>query len=139
MSELAISALTRKRAELAGELEELERRSVQLRADLIHLDAALVILDPATAAAQSRLRIQQRPEWFGSLGVLVLDVLRGATEPMTSIQVAVEVMGLRGLDASDRTTLRVVERRVAGALNRRIGLVERVSLGSRWVGWRVTG
>jgi hypothetical protein len=137
MSGFALSALTRKRAELAAELEELERRCVQLRADLIHLDAALVILDPATAAATPRLRLQHRPEWFGNLGVLVLDVLRGATEPMTSTQIAVEVMGLRGLDAGDRATLRVVERRVAGSLNRRIGLVERVSLGSRWVGWRV--
>ena len=42
----ALSALIRKRAELAGEAEALDARLAQMRADLAHLDAAIRILCP---------------------------------------------------------------------------------------------
>lgn len=42
----ALSALTRKRAELAGEAEALRTRIAKLQADLAHLDAAIRIMDP---------------------------------------------------------------------------------------------
>ena len=139
MTDLAVAALSRKRAELAGELEELERRCVRLRADMVHLDAAMAIVDPSRCGAADvpRLRAQHRPAWLANLGRLILDVLRGATEPMTSRQVAVAVMGLAGLDTGDVRTVRVVEHRVAASLNHRIGIVERVAIDSRWKGWRV--
>ena len=65
---------------------------------------------------------QYRPEWFGNLGRLVLEVLRDAPEPMTSMEVAAKVMALCGLETTDRAMQAVGERRVAASLNRRIGL-----------------
>lgn len=47
--EHTISALTKKRAETAGEIERLEEALGQLRADLVHLDAVLRIFDPEGA------------------------------------------------------------------------------------------
>jgi hypothetical protein len=138
MTDLAVAALNRKRAELAAELDELDRRARQLPADIVHLDAAMAIVDPARAAADvPRLRVQHRPEWFGNLGRLCLDVLRGATEPMTSRQVAVAVMGLAGHDTDDDVAVRIVEHRVRASLTRRVGVVERVPLGIHRKGWRV--
>jgi hypothetical protein len=138
MPDITMGALTRKRAELAAELEELDRRARQLRADIVHLDAAMAIVDPARCSADvPRLRVQHRPEWFANLGRLCLDVLRGAVEPMTSRQVAVAVMGLAGHDADDEVAVRIVEHRVHASLTRRPRLVERVSLGVRRKGWRV--
>jgi hypothetical protein len=42
-----ISGLTAKRAELAGAVEDLEKRLRDARADLAHLDATLCLFDPA--------------------------------------------------------------------------------------------
>ena len=44
--DIATAALIRKRAELAGEVEALDARLAQLRADLVHLDAAIRIMCP---------------------------------------------------------------------------------------------
>jgi hypothetical protein len=41
-----ISALRAKRAELAGLINSLERQLAQLRADLVHLDGVLPLLEP---------------------------------------------------------------------------------------------
>jgi hypothetical protein len=138
MPDVTMGALTRKRADLAAELEELDRRARQLRADIVHLDAAMAIVDPSRCSADvPRLRVQHRPEWFANLGRLCLDVLRGAAEPMTSRQVAVAVMGLAGHDVGDKAAVQVVEHRVHASLTRRVGIVERVALGQHRKGWRV--
>ncbi len=136
-----VFGLVAKRAELAGELEELDRRARQLRADIVHLDAAMAIVDPARCAAADvpRLRAQPRPAWLANLGRLILDVLRGAPEPMTARQIAVEVMRLAGNDVGDGVAVQVVEHRVRASLTRRGGLVERVALGVHRKGWRVAG
>jgi hypothetical protein len=46
MSDLAVSALVRKRAEIAGEIEAKLAEVDRLRADLAHLDAAIRIVCP---------------------------------------------------------------------------------------------
>jgi hypothetical protein len=130
-----ISGLVRKRADLAAELHELEARADQLRAGIAHLGAVLAMLEPGRPE-EPRSR-QCRPEWFGNLGRLVLEALRDAPEPMTSMQVAAAVMALCGLETTDRAMQEVVERRVAASLNRRIGLVEKVPRGTRGVAWRI--
>lgn len=81
--------------------------------------------------------MQHRPEWFANLGRVILDVLRGATEPMTARQIAMAAMGLAGLDTGDAYAVRIVENRVRAALTRRVGIVERVALGLHRKGWRI--
>jgi hypothetical protein len=41
-----LTALVSKRAELGGQIEALERQTDQLRADLLHIDAAIRIFAP---------------------------------------------------------------------------------------------
>jgi hypothetical protein len=43
----AISALSDKRAEIAGKILDLERQLRVHRSELMHLDAAITLLDPA--------------------------------------------------------------------------------------------
>jgi hypothetical protein len=140
----ASALLTRRRAELAAELEELDRRARQLRADIVHLDVAAAIVDPARCSAGvPRLRAQRRPEWFGDLGRLCLGVLRGAAGPLTSRQVAVAVRGLAGHDAGDEVAVRVVGHRVHASLTRRVGSGSwsgcRSGRAGRAGGWLLTG
>ena len=82
VADLAVSALVRRDAELAHEIEALEARLDQVRADLAHLHAAIRILDPdADPAAVWPKRPSRRGcAWFGhgELGRLMLDALREA-------------------------------------------------------------
>jgi hypothetical protein len=144
MSDLAVSALVRKRAEIAGEIEAKLAEVDRLRADLAHLDAAIRIVCPE---ARPELIKPKRPsrkgcDWFGrgELGRLVLDALRDAPKPLGSMALARAVMERKGMVAADGVALRRVENMVDGALRRREGrIVQRVALGPRSLGWRVAG
>src|SRR3954451_17342750 len=114
--DIATTALIRKRAELAARLADLESQAVPIRADIFHLDAALAILRGGDVP---RMRVQHRPEWFANLGRLILDILRGARDPMTARAIAVELLRLAGRDVGDRVAVTVVDHRVYSALARR--------------------
>ena len=81
MSDLAVFALSRKRAELAGEIIAREAVLDQLRVDLAHLDAAIRIMCPDAEPELIRPKKPSRKgcDWFGrgELARAVLDVLRG--------------------------------------------------------------
>src|SRR3954465_4959781 len=132
---LVLSGILEKRAELAARLADLERQAVPIRADIFHLDAALAILRGRDVP---RMRVQHRPEWFANLGRLILDILRGARQPMTARAIAVEVLRLAGRDVGDRVAVEIVTHRVRASLTRRVGIVERVAVGTRRKGWRIT-
>jgi hypothetical protein len=141
--DIATAALIRKRAELAGEIEARAAELDQLRADLMHLDAAIRMMCPA---AEPELIPPKKPsrkgcDWFGrqELPRLVLTSLRDAERPLSCVEIARTVMACKGLDPADSTALRRIEGMVKGALYRRQGrMVERVGNG-RQVGWRITG
>ena len=133
----ALTELHAKRAELAARLADLEAQAVPIRADIFHLDAAIAIM--RGSGAGPRMRAQHRPEWFANLGRLILDVLRGAREPMTARAVAVEIMRLAGRDVGDKVALEIVTQRVRASLTRRVGIVERVAIGQHRKGWRIAG
>ena len=142
MTDLAVAALTRKRAELAGEIEEAQERIVQLRAGLVHLDATIRLLCPEAAPESIKPRKPTRKDcdWFGrgELGRLALDVLREAAEPLGSVALARAVMERKGMVAADVVALRRVENMVDGALRRREGrMLERVAGEGRALGWRI--
>jgi hypothetical protein len=143
MTDLAVAALVRRHAELAGEIEAAEAQLDQMRADLIHLHAAIRIMDPSADPATGRPKRPNRQgcPWFGhgELGRLMVDALREAEGPLTSSGVARRVMERRGLDPGDRLALRRMEGMVGPALRHREGrTVERVADG-RALGWRVAG
>jgi hypothetical protein len=136
-----ISALSRKRAELAGEVEALAARCDQLRADLAHLDAAVRIMCPD---AEPELIRPKRPsrkgcDWFGrqELPRVILGSLRASEQPLSSEEIARAVMTCKGLVAADNAALQRVTGMVKAALHRRQGrIVERVGNG-RDVRWRI--
>lgn len=142
MSEFAISALARKRAELAGEIETGEVRLRELRANLAHVDATIRLFSPDYPIAQIAPKKPQpeRPVLFerGELGRTILDILRTAAEPMTVAQIAGEVMVRLGM-AENRGAREFLESRVDRGIRRQQeqGMVERVAYGPRAVAWRL--
>ena len=134
-----LSALIAKRAELAGEIEALAAQLTRKRADLVHLDATMRLIDSSFVPETIRPKRQKPPgpDLFGrkELPRLVLEALRGADGPLRSMEIARAVMARRGLP-DDAALLRRVENMVDGALRRREGrMVERVWNG-RALGWR---
>ena len=103
--DLAVSARSRKRAELAGEIIAREAALDQLRADLAHLDAAIRIMCPDAEPELIRPKKPSRKgcDWFGrgELARWIMDVLRGATEPVGSTEIARTIMERKGLPAGD--------------------------------------
>jgi hypothetical protein len=138
-----VSALVRKRAELAGEIEEAEKRIAQLRADLVHVDAVLRLFDPAAKPeAIPAKRPWRRTGWFadGELPRRVLDTLRTAPEPLSAGEIALRIMAAKGLDAGDARALEVIRDSVRRFLaGRKDGLVRRTGGNGRDVRWRVAG
>ena len=113
MSELASAALIRKRAELAGEIAARSAALDQLRADLVHLDAAIRIMCPEAEPELIRPKKPSRKgcDWFGrqELPRLVLASLRGATQPLSPAEIAQAVMTCKGMVVDA-----MAPRRVAG-------------------------
>ena len=135
-----VSALREKRAEISGVIEEMERRIAQHRADLVHVDAVLRLyvpdLEPDSIAPKA---VRRRNDWFrpGELARMVLDILRTAPAPLSTREIAVQVMERRSLDTGDGRTVQLVTKLVHNAVTRQTsGLVERVENGKA-TAWRV--
>ncbi len=128
MTDLALAALIRKRAELAGEIERTHAAMKRMLADLDSLDATLRIFDPGIEVAAIRPKAFRPPaDWAkrGEMTRVVLDILRQAAEPMTTRDIAFQLLIERALDDNDAKLLRLMGKRVGVALRhqRDAGLV----------------
>lgn len=103
-----VTALIRKHAELAGELQELERQKRSIRQRLTHVDQTLKMVgykgDFTEIAPRLRYRRMFRTR---ELKRLVLDIMRQSPEPLSNSQIAVLVIELKRWD-SDNDELRAL-------------------------------
>ncbi len=116
-----ISALTRKRAVIAGELAKAEKRCNAMREYLAALDNTLRIFgydgDPADIKpVTTRRHLFKR----GELQRAVMDALRAADGPMSNAEVANRVIEMKGWDAADVGLARKVVEKIRDA-RKRIG------------------
>ena len=137
----ATAALVRERAEVAGEIEPRCAALDRLRADLVHLDAAIRIMCPDAGPELIRPKKPSRKgcDWFGrqELPRLALERLRAAGQPLSCVEIARAVIACKGLDAADHTALQRIAGIVEGIRHRWEGrIVERVGNGPPGVGWR---
>ena len=139
-----VSGLIEKRRELAGIIDELQRRLDQHRADLTHIDGALRVLatdlDPEMIRPK---RIYRRNRYFArnELSRLCLGVLRTAAgELLSTDDIAGRVIAAKGFDAAD-AILRAAIREQAGSIVKRLnrdGSIENVGAGKASK-WKLTG
>lgn len=114
-----IAGLIRKRAELAGKIERAYAELRQMVADLETADAAIAIFDPGFKAETIKPRAFRPPrDWAnrGEMARMVLSILRQAEEPLTSRDIALEMLASRALDPEDQKLLRLMVKRVGVAL-----------------------
>ena len=114
-----ISALVKRRAELTGEIEFTQQHIKQLVADLEALDNTIKLFDADYRVEAIKPKGFRPPsEWAnrGEMSRLVLDILRQAAEPLTTQDIARELIVSRGLDSGDQKLLRKMTKRVGVAL-----------------------
>jgi len=126
-----ITALAKKRAELSGDIETTQAKLRQMILDLESLDKTLLMFDPDYRIETIRPKAFRPPDdWSkrGEMTRIILGILRQATEPMTSSDIAVQLIAERALDQTDAKLQRLMTKRVGVALR---GLRDRDVAGSK--------
>jgi hypothetical protein len=91
----ALSALRNKRASIASEIVETERRLRHLNESLVHVDATLLLLDPgANPEAIPNKRHVKRIKLFrqGELGRMILEALRDAPGELSTAEIVTAII-----------------------------------------------
>ena len=114
----ALSGLIAKRADIAGQIDAARLSLRRLIVNLDHVDAAIRLFDPDFDIASIRHRsypVAQIARRGDSIR-LILSILREATEPMTTKQIALRVMAVRGLNSNDPNLVLTITRRAGASL-----------------------
>jgi hypothetical protein len=114
-----ITALVKKRAELAGDIENTQARLKEMILALEHLDRTLLMFDPSYRIESIKPKAFRPPDdWSrrGEMTRIILGILRQAAEPMTARDIAVQLIAERALDQNDDKLARLMTKRVGVAL-----------------------
>jgi hypothetical protein len=138
MAELhVIGALRNKRAELAGMLRQLEQQLLQQRTNLAHVDATMRLFDPDIRPKDIRPKQPRaRNAWFrpGECLRLIYDELREATQPVTTRELAEQIMRVKAIPAADSDRRERIQKTLLATLNRAKQTIARVEIAGvvRW-------
>lgn len=114
-----IAALVKRRAALAGEIEATHEALRKLVLDLENLDATIQQFDPSYRVEAIRPKAFRPPkDWSnrGQMSRIILSILRQASEPLTTRDIALQLLVERALDKNDLRLLRLMTKRVGVAL-----------------------
>jgi hypothetical protein len=130
MTDYALEALKRKRADMTGEIARCHARLAELSADLEHLDATIRLFAPDFVQESVLPKVFTPPKSWSKRGEMsraVLSILRIAKGPLSTREIAAMIVSQRGLD-TDAGILNVMTRRVGHVLRdkREAGLVRSV-------------
>jgi hypothetical protein len=115
MNEFVLNGLVRRRAQLAGDIENTHEALRKMVLDLESLDATIVQFDPDFQVETIKPKAFRPPkDWSnrGQMSRIVLGVLRQASEPLTTRDIALQLLIERALDKSDLRLLRLMTKRV---------------------------
>ncbi len=119
MTDYVLVGLVKRRAQLTGYIERTHDTLRKMVADLGSLDATIRQFDPSHNVEAIRPKAFRPPkDWAnrGEMSRIILSILRLASEPMTTRDIAVELLVTRALDRSDVRLLRLMTKRVGVAL-----------------------
>lgn len=141
MTDYALEALKKKRADMTGEIARCHARLQKLSEDLEHLDATLRLFDPDFVVESVRPKVFQPPaSWSkrGEMSRAVLSILRVAKGPLATREIAAMIVDQRGLENS-KPILDIMTRRVAGVLRdkRDRGIVRSIEETGLYLQWEI--
>mgnify|MGYP000853906480 CR=1 FL=1 len=114
-----LGGLVRKRAELAGEIEAVQERLTELVRQLEALDATIRIFDADYQIEAIKPKARRPPDnWAkrGEMTRIILNILRQAAQPLTTRDIALQLMTERALDVGDASLVRLMVKRCGVAL-----------------------
>lgn len=137
MTDVVLSSLIKRRAEVAAEAKALDATLRRLLNDIEHLDGAIRTYDPAYRAPKLRLTRAHRV----AMSRTALAILRQAKAPMSVRDIALAVMEAHGKDRTDGKLVKAVTERVRWALirQRKIGVLRTVQGEGNAGLWEVAG
>jgi hypothetical protein len=103
-----LPGLKRKRAEIAGIVADLKKQIRRHQATLAHLDASIKLWAPDTRPDRipnKRLYVRNRVFKPGEMPRLALDILRTATESMTTAEIGAAMIARKGASVADEPNL----------------------------------
>jgi hypothetical protein len=119
MNAFVLSGLVKRRAELAGDVEKTHEALRKMVLDLENIDATILQFDPDFRVEMIRPKAFRPPkDWSnrGQMSRIILSILRQASEPLTTRDIALQLLVERALDKSDQRLLRLMTKRVGVAL-----------------------
>lgn len=140
-NEHALSALLRKRAELAGQFEHHQAKARQLLIDLDSVDATIRMFDPEIDLSEVKPKPMppRHAAYKGEVARIVLGTLRDAKRACTTQELTMHVMAERGMNTADKRLVKTVSKRVGACLrhHRLKGLIRNAAgLGNR-LAWEI--
>ncbi len=136
-----VSALIRKRAEIAGRIEHTQTTLRQLIIDLDNLDHTIRLFVPDIDLEEIRPKpLPPRNQAFkGEVSRLILGALRQSQAPLSTQDLARHVMAERGLNTADKRLVKTIGKRVGSSMRhlRDRGLVESMSGQAPCLLWKV--
>jgi hypothetical protein len=113
-----VAGLIEKRREIAGKIGHHQRLLNELIIDLDHIDHTIRLFDPDcdVTLAQPKQFPARHAAFRGEMQRFVLGALRAAPGPLTSLEIAREVVKGRGLDPNDRRAVSLIRKRVGACL-----------------------
>lgn len=135
MTDIILTGLVKRRADLLKEAKCVEAGLRRLLTDIEHVDGAIRTYDPAYRPRKVVLRRAKRVDLVRT----ALDVLRQAKAPMTVREVTMAVMSRTGRDAADKKLIGKMIERVRVALLRqgKAGVVRSEQGPGQFVLWEV--
>jgi hypothetical protein len=138
-NEHVLGGLTRKRAEIAGQIEHTQAALHKFVTDLDAIDAAIRIFDPEAdiGAIKAKAYPPRHAAFRGEMMRHVMGCLRMASDPVTSRDIAV-VMKARGLNPDDAELAVTIRKRVGACMwkLKQAGYVQEVPIAGELKGWR---
>ena len=139
---LIVTQLLLKRAEIEAQIDSLNARLTEARADLLHVVAVVRLYDPLAAggkpatAYHGATKAMKRSDLFD----LCKAALEASAEPLCTRQLARHVITAEGWDTDDRRLRLAVAHKVGSMMARfeRRGIVRNVGQRHRATLWRLT-
>jgi hypothetical protein len=114
-----VSGLVKRRAQIAGDIEQAHESLRRMVLDLENLDATILQFEPNFRLKAIKPKAFRPPkDWSnrGEMTRICLSILRQAAEPLTTRDIALQLLTERALNREDVKLLRLMTKRVACAL-----------------------
>ena len=120
-----VSQLITKKEELQGELKYCKQRIKDLEEFIRGVDTSIALFDPEyNVKAIKTKRYSPNKHYFkkGESHILILDTLRNADKPLSTSDIAIQILKLKNMDTTDNNLRINVQKTLSSTLKKQVDL-----------------